>query len=125
MFPASLDLNFIQFLRPRDFQDALLNTLGLSRPKLLATYCCSQFLVHRRLLRRRSLDFFRTAHGLLDTWRAVPACAERRGAEQVKLCHLYAAWPLNVSKTFTSAKRLLCFLCESRVDRGVSLASHL
>ena len=45
--------------------DSIMKVLGLPSARLLATYCCSQFVVHRNQILKRGLGFFRKAADLL------------------------------------------------------------
>jgi hypothetical protein len=45
--------------------DSVMKVLGLPSARLLATYCCSQFVVHRNQILKRGLAFFQKAADLL------------------------------------------------------------
>ena len=93
--------------------------LGLPASRIFSSYCCSQFLVHKSRLLNRSLAFYQTAQGLLTKrLTALEGCLRvparlgphgtptpepptgPRSAFQIRLCHLYAAWPTRASGPF-------------------------
>ena len=45
--------------------ESIMKVLGLPSARLVATYCCSQFLVHRNQILKRGLGFFQKASNLL------------------------------------------------------------
>ena len=74
--------------------ESLQRHLGL-QPGLVASYCCSQFLVHRSRIQRRGLGFFRTAARLLQIGLHEFGDCQRSKGERtnttsgMRLCYLY------------------------------------
>ena len=81
--------------------------LGLPSSQLFASYCCSQFLVHKSRILARSLEFYQAAQELLtkrlsaleDCLRIPqlgplkpPKPTGQRSAFQIRPCHLYESW---------------------------------
>eukprot|EP00929_Paragymnodinium_shiwhaense_P032964 TRINITY_DN18199_c0_g1_i3.p1 TRINITY_DN18199_c0_g1~~TRINITY_DN18199_c0_g1_i3.p1 ORF type:complete len:526 (-),score=94.02 TRINITY_DN18199_c0_g1_i3:578-2155(-) len=54
-----------------------LQTAGSSRKVRVSTYCCSQFLVHKKLITGRGREFFERADDLMriQRWRHIPSCS--------------------------------------------------
>ena len=79
--------------------------LGLPANKMFASYCCSQFVVHKDRIRERTLAFYQAAQDLLTgTVESLEGCVHapnshslpsvpstRQRSFQIRFCHLYAA----------------------------------
>ena len=80
----------------------LTELLELPSSRLFASYCCSQFLVHKNRIQERDVHFFHTAQELLTrrlgslkgcshVGPAPPVASVGQRSSQVRLCHLFAS----------------------------------